>query len=85
MMLPCCECVYALALAEREKETTDIVDSVKFAVVVVEDGEELLVDVWIEEFLDLADVLDGGPDKLGFQASSIWKLGAGMPSWSSGF
>jgi hypothetical protein len=53
--------------------------------VAVEDGEELLVDVWIKEFLGLADVLDGGLDKLGFQASSIWKLGAGMLSWLSGF
>ena len=56
---------------EREKaggeRRTDLVDCVWLAVIPVEDGEELSVDVGFAGFLDLADVLDGGFDQLGIE------------------
>jgi hypothetical protein len=68
-------------LAEREREGTDLVHGVEFAVVTIENGEELLVDVWIAEFLDFADVLNGGLDELGIEHLEVGSGHAVLVVW----
>lgn len=74
--------MYASVSAKREKERTDLVDGVEFAVVAVEDGEELLVDVRIAELLDLADVLDGGFDELRIEHLEVGSGHAVLIVWA---
>ena len=72
--LPLWEIVACESEREKEERRTDLVDCVWLAVIAVEDGEELSVDVGFAGFFDLADVLDGGLDQLGIEHLKVGRV-----------